>query len=77
MLLKYDPSQISCIWMLGPRFIAQIINTPCDLLTGTLIRRHRIHKPALEDDLFYTVEDFNVGKQIIMHGRPFQITVRL
>lgn len=43
---------------------------------GTLIRRHRIHKPAPEDDLFYTVEDFNVGKQIIMHGRPFQITVR-
>jgi hypothetical protein len=42
-----------------------------------LIRRHRIHKPAPEDDLFYTVEDFNVGKQIIMHGRPFQITVRL
>ena len=44
---------------------------------GTLIRRHRIPKPAPDDDLFYTVEDFNVGKQIIMHGRPFQITVRL
>lgn len=50
---------------------------PVTSYAGTLIRRHRINKPAPDDDLFYTVEDFNVGEQIVLHGRPFQITVRL
>ena len=72
LLLKCEPSQISR--MLDPWLLKLMLHA---FNVGTLIRRHRIHKPAPEDDLFYTVEDFNVGKQIIMHGRPFQITVRL
>jgi hypothetical protein len=29
---------------------------------GTLIRRHRVPKPAPNDDKFYTVEELNVGR---------------
>lgn len=36
---------------------------------GTLIRRHRIPLPVPQDDQFYTVEHFNVDKEIIMYGR--------
>ena len=44
------------------------------ILAGTLIRRHRIPKPAPYDDLFYTVEDFNVGKEVTLYSRVFKIT---
>ncbi|KAI0238926.1 EF-hand domain-containing family member C2, partial [Lamellibrachia satsuma] len=40
---------------------------------GTLIRRHRVLKPPPLDDLYYTVEDFNVGNEISMYGRVFKI----
>ena len=43
---------------------------------GTLIRRHRIPRPPPNDEEFYTVEDFNVDKEIVLHGKKFQITVR-
>jgi len=43
------------------------------VLTGTLIRRHRVLKPAPLDDLYYTVEDFNIGNEISMYGRVFKI----
>ena len=33
--------------------------------------------PPPRDDLFYTVEDFNVGNQMVFHGRVFQITVSI
>jgi len=41
---------------------------------GTLIKRHRIPKPAPYDDQFYTVEDFNVGKEIMLYARVFKLT---
>lgn len=40
---------------------------------GTLIRRHRIPRPPPNEDQFYTVEDFNVGNQIVMYSKIFQI----
>lgn len=45
------------------------------LLTGTLIRRHRIPLPAPNDEEFYTVENFNVGQEIMLYSRTFKITV--
>lgn len=41
---------------------------------GTLIRRHRIPLPSPNDDKFYTVDDFNVGKDVILYGRTFKLT---
>lgn len=41
---------------------------------GTLIRRHRIPKPPPNDDQFYTVEDFNVGKELLLYSRSFKLT---
>lgn len=38
---------------------------------GTLIRRHRIPKPAPTDDQFYTVHDLNVGGEVALYGRAF------
>ena len=46
----------------------------CYRFAGTIIRRHRITKPAPYDDEFYTVEDFNVGNEITFYGRTFKIT---
>ena len=54
---------------------------PADSLThsythiGTLIRRHRIPLPSPHDEGYYTMDDFNVGKKVVLHGRTFQITV--
>ena len=44
------------------------------LCIGTLIRRHRIPRPAPHDDTFYTVEDFNVGREISLYSRVFKLT---
>jgi len=41
---------------------------------GTLIRRHRIPLPAPNDEELYTVQDFNVGKEIVLYSRSFHIT---
>lgn len=41
---------------------------------GTLIRRHCIPLPPPCDDQFYTVEDFNVGRQIQLYSKIFEIT---
>lgn len=41
---------------------------------GTLIRRHRIPLPPPNDDQYYTVENFNVDKEITLYGRCFKIT---
>ncbi|XP_033759887.1 EF-hand domain-containing family member C2-like [Pecten maximus] len=41
---------------------------------GTLIRRHRIPKPAPNDDECYTVEDFNLGKEISLYSKVFKLT---
>ncbi|XP_064615278.1 EF-hand domain-containing family member C2-like [Liolophura sinensis] len=41
---------------------------------GTLIRRHRVSKPPPHDDEFYTVEDFNLGKEINLYSKVFKIT---
>jgi len=40
---------------------------------GTLIRRHRVPRPPPNDDTFYTVEDFNVGKEITLYSRTFKL----
>ena len=39
-----------------------------------MIRRHRIPKPAPQDDLFYTAEDFNIGVELSLYGKVFKIT---
>lgn len=44
------------------------------ILKGTLIRRHRVPKPPPNDDEFYTIEDFNVGKEISLYSKVFKIT---
>ncbi|KXJ13080.1 EF-hand domain-containing family member C2 [Exaiptasia diaphana] len=41
---------------------------------GTLLRRHRIPLPAPYDEQFYTVEHFNVGKEISFYSKVFKIT---
>lgn len=41
---------------------------------GTLIRRHRIPKPPPNDSSYYIVDDFNVGQQLVLHRRTFQLT---
>ncbi|KAJ8310194.1 hypothetical protein KUTeg_012059 [Tegillarca granosa] len=41
---------------------------------GTLIRRHRIPKPAPNDDEYYSVEDFNIDKEINLYSKVFKIT---
>lgn len=47
------------------------------LLTGTLIRRHRIPLPSPNDEEFYTVENFNIGQEITLYSRTFKITVSI
>lgn len=42
--------------------------------TGTLLRRHRIPLPSPYDEQFYTVEHFNVGKEISFYSKVFKIT---
>ena len=44
------------------------------IISGTLIRRHRIPRPPPNDDQFYTVEDFNVGNTLTMYSRTFKLT---
>ena len=41
--------------------------------TGTLIRRHRIPKPAPNDDQYYTVADLNTGKEVTLYGRVIRL----
>lgn len=37
------------------------------------MRRHRIHKPAPNDECFYTVADFNVGVNLELYGRVYRL----
>ncbi|ESP05007.1 hypothetical protein LOTGIDRAFT_211798 [Lottia gigantea] len=41
---------------------------------GTLIRRHRVPLPAPNNDQYYTIEDFNVGKSLNLYSKIFKIT---
>lgn len=41
---------------------------------GTVIKRHKIPKPAPHDDEYYTVEDLNVGNEIVLYSRHFKLT---
>lgn len=41
---------------------------------GTIINRHRIPRPPPYDDTFYTIEDFNVQKELTFYGKKFKIT---
>ncbi|XP_068125931.1 EF-hand domain-containing family member C2 [Hyperolius riggenbachi] len=40
---------------------------------GTIIRRHRIPLPPPNDDQFYTVDHFNINKDIVLYSRTFKI----
>ena len=40
---------------------------------GTLLKRHRIPKPAPNDEEFFTVADLNVGVEITLYGKTFRI----
>jgi len=41
---------------------------------GTLIIRHRIPFPAPQNEEFYGILDFNIGKEVELYGRVFKIT---
>lgn len=41
---------------------------------GIIINRHRIPRPRPYDDTFYTIEDFNVQKEIEFYGKRFKLT---
>ena len=38
-----------------------------------IIRRHRIPHPPPYDDTFYTIEDFNVQKEVAFYGKKFKL----
>ena len=40
---------------------------------GTLIRRHRVPLPAPRDDEFFTVDQFNVGAELILYGHKYKL----
>jgi hypothetical protein len=40
---------------------------------GTIIARHRIPRPKPYDDTFYTIEDFNVQKEVEFYGKRLKI----
>ncbi|KAM4045618.1 EF-hand domain-containing family member C2 isoform 1-T1 [Anomaloglossus baeobatrachus] len=40
---------------------------------GTIIRRHRIPLPPPNDDQFYTVDHFNINKDIVFYSKTFKI----
>ena len=46
-------------------------------ISGTLIRRHRVPLPPPNDDQFYTVDHFNVGKEISIYSKVFKIIVSI
>lgn len=41
---------------------------------GIIINRHRIPRPRPYDDTFYTVEDFNIQKELELYGKRFKLT---
>lgn len=41
--------------------------------TGTITRRHRIPKPPPNEDIFYTLDDFNIGNEITVYSRTFKL----
>jgi DUF1126 PH-like domain len=43
------------------------------ILPGTIIRRHRIPRPPPNDSTFYTVEDLNVGNELLIYARRFKL----
>ena len=40
---------------------------------GTLIRRHRVPKPAPNDDQYFTVIDLNLGNELTLYGRVIRL----
>ncbi|XP_046853746.1 EF-hand domain-containing family member C2-like [Xenia sp. Carnegie-2017] len=40
---------------------------------GTLIRRHRVPLPVPNDDYFYTVDHFNIGREVNIYSKVFKI----
>lgn len=44
------------------------------LRLGTIVRRSRIQRPPPNEACFYTVEDFNVGVNLEIHGRTYRLT---
>eukprot|EP00049_Salpingoeca_infusionum_P005694 m.95331 g.95331 ORF g.95331 m.95331 type:complete len:620 (+) comp13056_c0_seq1:128-1987(+) len=40
---------------------------------GKILRRHRVPKPAPNDDEHYEPEDFNIGKEVTVYGRTYLI----
>jgi hypothetical protein len=41
---------------------------------GIIINRHRIPRPKPYDDTFYSIEDFNIQKELEFYGKIFKIT---
>jgi len=40
---------------------------------GTIVRRHRVQRPGAGDGQCYTVEDLNVGRELTIYSRQFQL----
>lgn len=47
---------------------------PFSIHAGTLIHRHRIPRPAPDDDQFYNLHHFNINQEMVFYSRPFMIT---
>ena len=42
---------------------------------GDIIRRHRIPRPSPADGTFYTLDDFNVGRELSLYAKSFKLAV--
>ncbi|XP_065178970.1 EF-hand domain-containing family member C2-like [Sycon ciliatum] len=40
---------------------------------GDIIRRHRIPRPSPADGTFYTLDDFNVGRELSLYAKSFKL----
>jgi len=43
------------------------------MIVGTIVRRHRVVRPGAGDGQFYTVEDLNVGNELTIYSRQFNL----
>lgn len=43
------------------------------LTQGTIVRRHRVQRPAPNDMQFYTVEDLNIGSELTIYARQYKL----
>jgi len=42
-------------------------------VTGTILNRHRVPKPAPDDDQYYRADDLNIGVELNLHSRVVKL----